>query len=148
LNSRKESVVQTSDVILSWRGRDLYDREGQKIGRIEEIYLDQETDRPEWALVNTGLFGTKSTFVPITDASSEEDGVRVPFDKDDVKDAPGIDAESELSQQQEAELYRHYGMDYGESRSETGLPEGERRAESWTATSTYASASGVRWDAT
>ncbi len=140
--------MKTSDEILSWRGRDLYDREGQKIGRIEEIYLDQETDRPEWALVNTGLFGTKSTFVPIIDASSEEDGVRVPFDKDHVKDAPGIDAGGELSQQQEAELYRHYGMDYGESRSETGLPEGERRAESWTATSTYASASGVRWDAT
>jgi uncharacterized protein (TIGR02271 family) len=123
--TREERVVPTPDEIMSWRGSELYDRDGDKIGRIEEIYLDQETDRPEWALVNTGLFGSKSTFVPIADASQGDDGVRVPFEKDKVKDAPGIEPEGELSQQQEAELYRHYGMDYGESRSDTGLPEGQ-----------------------
>ncbi len=109
---------------LSWRGQDLVDRDGDKLGRIEEIYLDEETDAPEWALVNTGLFGGKSTFVPIANATPGDDGVRVPFEKSHVKDAPAIDAAGELSQQEEQELYRHYGMDYGESRSDSGLPEG------------------------
>ena len=128
--------MPTTNEILSWRGSQLNDREGEKIGRIEEIYLDEETERPEWALVNTGLFGSKSTFVPITNASSDKDGVRVPFEKDQVKDAPGVEAEGELSQQQEAELYSHYGMDYyGEGRSETGLLKGQAAVGQETATS-------------
>jgi uncharacterized protein (TIGR02271 family) len=102
----------------------MYDREGDKIGRIEEIYLDQQTDSPEWALVNTGLFGSKSTFVPIGNATPGDDGVRVPFEKSQVKDAPNVDPDGELSQSQESELYSYYGMDYGESRSDTGLAEG------------------------
>jgi len=102
----------------------MVDQDGDKIGRIEEIYLDQETDKPEWALVNTGLFGSKSTFVPIAKASPEGDGVKVPFEKAQIKDAPGVDASGELSQDEEQQLYRHYGMDYGEARSDSGLPEG------------------------
>jgi uncharacterized protein (TIGR02271 family) len=113
-----------TDNILQYRGQDLADRDGDKIGSIEEIYLDTETEQPEWALVKTGLFGTKSTFVPIRDASEAEGQLRVPFEKDQVKGAPNIDAGGELSQQEEAELYRYYGMDYSEARSDTGLPEG------------------------
>jgi uncharacterized protein (TIGR02271 family) len=48
----------------------------------------------------------------------------VPFSKQQIKDAPGVTADGELSQQEEAELYRHYGLDYSESRSGSGLPEG------------------------
>ena len=110
---------------LEWRGFDLVDRDGDKVGRIEEIYLDQETDRPEWALVNTGLFGGRSTFVPLAGAEGDAGQVRVPFPKSHVKDAPSIDAGGELSQDEEARLYRHYGMDYSESRSGTGLAEGQ-----------------------
>jgi uncharacterized protein (TIGR02271 family) len=116
--------VTQLDSALQWRGQTMYDRDGEKIGRIEEIYLDQETDAAEWALVNTGLFGSKSTFVPIASATTGDDGVRVPFEKSHIKDAPGVDADGELSQEEEANLYRHYGMDYSESRSDTGLPEG------------------------
>jgi len=116
--------MASTDTILQYRGQDLADRNGDKIGTIEEIYLDTETDQPEWALVNTGLFGTKSTFVPIRDASEGGGGLRVPFEKSQVKGAPKVDAGGELSQSEEAELYRHYGMDYSESRSDTGLPEG------------------------
>ena len=110
--------------LMEARGQDLFDRNGDKIGRIDEIYLDQQTDRPEWALVNTGLFGTRSTFVPLTEASTEEGALRVPYDKDQVKDAPNIDADAELSQDEEASLYRHYGLEYSEQSSDTGLPEG------------------------
>jgi uncharacterized protein (TIGR02271 family) len=110
--------------LLARRGGDLYDRDGDKLGRIEEIYLDNDTNEPEWALVNTGLFGTKSTFVPLRDATSEGDTLRVPYEKAQVKDAPKAEPDGQLSQQEEAELYRHYGLDYSESRSDSGLPEG------------------------
>jgi uncharacterized protein (TIGR02271 family) len=115
------------DRILQFRGQDLCDRDGGKIGSVEEIYLDAETDEPEWALVNTGLFGTKSTFVPLRDASEAEGTLRVPFDKATVKDAPKMDPDGQLSQREEAELYRYYGMESSEARSDTGSPgEGAR----------------------
>jgi uncharacterized protein (TIGR02271 family) len=112
------------DQLLQQRGQDLYDANGEKIGSIEEIYLDAETGEPEWALVNTGLFGTKSSFVPLRDAGEESGSVRVPYDKAQVKDAPKMDPDGQLSQREEAELYRHYGLEYSESQSGSGLPQG------------------------
>jgi uncharacterized protein (TIGR02271 family) len=71
-----------------------------------------------------GLFGTRLSFVPIEQAEPTGESVRVPFSKDQIKDAPKIDdSNGQLSQQEEAELYAHYGMSYGESRSDSGLPE-------------------------
>ena len=113
----------TSEV-TRWRGRTMIDGDGDKIGKIDEIYLDEETGRPEWALVNTGLLGMKSNFVPLTGASPEGEEVRVQYTKDQVKEAPGVDPDGQLSQQEEAALYRHYGLEYSERRSGSGLPEG------------------------
>jgi uncharacterized protein (TIGR02271 family) len=103
----------TSDV-LTWRGQELHGSDGEKLGTIEEIYVDTTTGEPEWALVTTGLFGTKQSFVPLRDASPSGDGVSVPFDKSTVKESPNVDPDGELSQPEEAELYRHYGLDYSE----------------------------------
>ncbi len=110
--------------VLEWRGQELLDNDGQKIGTIEEIYLDTETDQPEWALVKTGMFGGKGTFVPLQQANPQGDGVQVPFEKSHVKDAPNVDPDGQLSQSEEQTLYRHYGLEYGESQSGSGLPEG------------------------
>ena len=108
-------MALSKEDIVSWRGRELAASDGSKLGSIDEIYLDQETREPEWALINTGLFGTKQTFVPLRNASPSDDALRVPYDKDQVKDAPRIDADGELSQFEEAQLYRHYGLDYSEA---------------------------------
>ena len=113
------------DRILQFRGEHLCDSNGDKIGTVEEIYLDAETDAAEWALVNTGLFGGKSTFVPLRDARETDGTLRVQFDKETVKDAPKLEPNGQLSQREEAELYRYYGMEYSESRSGTGLQDGE-----------------------
>jgi uncharacterized protein (TIGR02271 family) len=112
------------DRILGHRGEDLYDANGDKIGTLEEIYLDAETDQPEWALVNTGLFGTKRSFVPLRDATEVDGSLRVAHSKDTVKDAPKVDANGQLSQREEAQLYQHYGLEYSEHHSDSGLPEG------------------------
>ena len=87
------------------RGEDLYHSDGDKIGSIEEIYVDQETDAPEWALVSTGMFGG-STFVPLRDASETGGSLRVPYDKAQVNDAPKPDADDDISEREEADLYR------------------------------------------
>jgi len=118
-------MSKTSDV-LSWLGQDALDSDGGKMGKIEEIYLDAETNEPEWALINTGLFGTKRSFVPLRNASPSGDGITVGFDKDTVKNAPKIDPDGRLSQQDEAELYRHYSLEYSEMDSGSGLSDGGR----------------------
>lgn len=94
-------------------GSDVYGTDEQKIGTVGQVYLDDQSDRPEWVTVRTGLFGTKESFVPLSKAQTSGDGLRVPFTKDHVKDAPRTDADQgHLSHEEEAELYRHYGIDY------------------------------------
>jgi uncharacterized protein (TIGR02271 family) len=116
-------ATHTREDVLNWRGRDLLDNDGDKIGSIDDIYLDRETDQPEWAVVTTGLFGTKRTFVPLSDAQPSEDGIRVPFEKATVKDAPRVDPDGELSHDEERTLYGHYGREYGD---DTETTRGER----------------------
>jgi len=113
-------ATHTREDVLSWRGRDLVDNDGGKIGSIEDIYLDRETDEPEWAVVTTGLFGTKRTFVPLTEAQMHEDGIRVPYEKAAVKDAPKIDPDGELSHEEERVLYQHYGREYSDYQTGSG----------------------------
>jgi uncharacterized protein (TIGR02271 family) len=109
-----------------WRGRNVVDQEGAKVGRLEEVYLDQHTGRPEWLLVHTGLLGMKSSFAPLAGARVDGEDVRIGYSKQEVKDAPSVEADGELSQEEEARLYAHYGLDYSESRSDTGRVRGDR----------------------
>ena len=95
-----------------FRGRTLIDGDGEKIGKIDELYYDAQGGQPEWALVNTGLFGTKKTFVPIRSASPAGEDLKVPVSKEQVKDAPRIDADQELSESEERQLFDHYGVPY------------------------------------
>jgi uncharacterized protein (TIGR02271 family) len=114
------------DTVQSWQGRTMVDPAGDKLGTIDAIYLDDETGQPEWATVTSSLFGTKAAFVPLAQAQDTGDSVQVPYDKQQVKNAPSMEADGQLSQDEEAELYRHYGLDYSEHRSDSGLPAGER----------------------
>ena len=96
---------QINDLI----GHDVYGSDGGKIGTAVQVYADDETGNPEWVTVRTGLFGTKVSFVPLADASVSGDEITVPYDKALVKSAPSIDEDGDLSQDEERELYAHYG---------------------------------------
>jgi uncharacterized protein (TIGR02271 family) len=100
------------DAVRSWQGATMVDRDGDRIGTIDAIYVDDQTGQPEWALVNTGLFGTRSSFVPLAQATQTDQDIRVPYDKQLVKDAPRIDPDQHLSEAEERRLWRHYGLDY------------------------------------
>src|SRR4051795_8783053 len=123
--------------VQTWRGMAMVDPDGDKIGTIEDIFLDRQTGEPEWAAVKTGLFGLKRSLVPITDAEATDDNqVRVPYQKEQVKDAPKVDPDGELSADEERKLWEHYGRsDYGDWQgagptTPLGLPaEARRRLE-------------------
>jgi sporulation protein YlmC with PRC-barrel domain len=92
-------------------GATAYTRDGDRIGRIGQLYLDDATEQPEWITVSTGLFGTKESFVPLADAHAEGNRVTVPYPKEQVKGAPRVEAgQGHLSPAEEAELYRYYGL--------------------------------------
>jgi uncharacterized protein (TIGR02271 family) len=112
------------DTVQSWQGRTMVDPAGDKLGTIDAIYLDDETGQPEWATVISGLFSAKAAFVPLVQAQPMGDSVQVPYDKQQVKNAPTMRADGSLSQDEEAELYRHYGLEYSEHRFDSGLPAG------------------------
>jgi len=112
--------MSTFEDVQTWRGKKMVDADGDKIGTIEAVFLDRHTAQPAWAAVKTGLFGHKHTLVPIRDAQvTDDDQVRVPLDKEQVKDAPRIDPDGELSPDEERRLWEHYGMsDYDEWQGE------------------------------
>lgn len=100
------------DQIDQVQGSDAYGSDGSKIGRVGQIYLDDQSGQPAWATVNTGLFGTSESFVPLTEASFSGDRLTVPYDKDRVKDAPNVSEDGHLSPEEEQTLYEYYGMGY------------------------------------
>jgi sporulation protein YlmC with PRC-barrel domain len=95
------------DMALAWRGRTVVDRAGEKIGTLRDIYLD-ENERPHWGSVRTGLFGGRETLVPLDQARPEDDVLRLPFDEQRVKDAPTVDPDVQLTEEEEQLLFRHY----------------------------------------
>src|SRR3954449_12336698 len=95
------------------QGATAYDSTGDKVGKVDQIYLDDQTGEPTWLTLNTGLFGTSTSFVPLEGASFDGDDLRLAYDKDRVKGAPRIEVDQHLEREQEDELYRYYGLSYG-----------------------------------
>jgi uncharacterized protein (TIGR02271 family) len=128
--------VITQQDITTIIGSNAVDNDGDKLGKVGQVYLDDQTGSPEWATISTGLFGTSETFVPLTDASVSGGTLRVPYEKAKVKDAPRVDAEQgHLSPDEEAELYRYYGIGMG-----TGT---ETTSQTTTGTAGYADTTGT-----
>src|SRR4051812_38107510 len=103
-----------------WPGRDVLDSGGERLGGVREIYLDRETGRPEWVLVDVD--GAEARFVPLADASVESATIRVAHPASIVRNAPGIGTEPRIDQSEERRLYAHYGLGYSEDDSGSGLP--------------------------
>ena len=105
----------------SWLHRDVLDSGGDKIGTLDDIYYDDATGKPQWLLVKTRLFGTKRTLVPASEVGVMEAGLAVPFTEHAVKEAPKVHPEESLTEEQERQLYSHYGLDYVASIEEVRL---------------------------
>ena len=95
------------------RGASVVGAGGDKLGKIDEVYLDNETSKPEWAAVKTGLFGGNISLVPMAAGEWNGSELTVPFSKDKIKDAPHHDPGREISADDERELFTYYGLAYG-----------------------------------
>ena len=82
--------------------------DGDKIGSIGQIYLDDNTGQPEWVTVKTGLFGTSESFVPLDGATLSGGDLAVKYDKATIKDAPRVDADGSITPEEEETLYSYY----------------------------------------
>jgi hypothetical protein len=132
------------DTVLGWRGRTVRDSAGEKAGTFGDVFLDRQTDRPAWGSVRTGLFGRHESFVPLEAVREGEGGdIEVPYTKAQLEEAPRIDPDVALDEEEERRLYAHYGQEYahiggdepgavaeggeraGEGRASAGEPLGE-----------------------
>src|SRR5215212_10442238 len=100
--------------------RTVVDSQGDKVGKVNDVYLDDETGQPEWLAISTGMFGTKVSFVPIAGVGYDNDNnLVVGYDKATIKDAPRAEADGHLTAKEERELYTYYGRSYAPG---TGAP--------------------------
>jgi uncharacterized protein (TIGR02271 family) len=113
----------------AWERRELLDRLGHRVGRIETVHDDQQTGCPMWAAVQIGLFATRRALVPLVGAREQGERVRVPVDKEHILRGPRIDRGSTIAHDTEAALYRHYRIERSQplSAPAAGRPEGGGR---------------------
>lgn len=132
-------TTKNSNSYTDWIGSDVYDSDGDKIGAIDNIFLDDASGQPEWLTVSTGWFGTSTQFVPISGSSRHDGGLKVPYTTDLIKDAPSVDADQHLDAPDERRLYDHYSLDYDATDHEAMYGGRERADEGYE----YADAGGV-----
>jgi sporulation protein YlmC with PRC-barrel domain len=107
--------------VADWQGKVLIDANGEKIGKLEEVYVDVETDVPQFATVKEGLIGRHLTFVPLGDLTIGPDELQVAVTREQVQAAPNIELKGEeLSQEDESALYHHYELNYTPPNIESG----------------------------
>lgn len=105
--------MDTNHPAFNWQGKTIRDEDGEKIGKVDEIYIDNASSKPEWVETKTSMFGS-GLFIPVVGATEKDDDLIVAFKKDFLKDAPRQKADGLLSSEEERELYSYYGQDYQE----------------------------------
>jgi len=118
-----EASVLSEDQVRQVIGSTAYGSDGQKIGKVGQVYFDDSTDQPEWATINTGLFGTNESFVPLEGATFDGDRLTVAHIKDKVKEAPNVGDDGHLSPEEERTLYDYYRRGWEDYIATTGVSE-------------------------
>ena len=104
-------------------GHRVLDTEGHNVGKIKQVYLDDQTGKPSWVSVHTGLFGLKETLVPLQGAQPMEEDIQIPYDKDTVKEAPQVDADRHISPEDEELVRDYFARQGGFPRQAQGEPD-------------------------
>ncbi len=121
------AAEETIEMLSSMQGQPVYSSENEKIGVLDKLYVDRQTREPEWLGIGTGFLRSKQALVPVVGWQRSEDGLAVPYTKDEVKSSPDVDMD-EISVELERSLYEHYGIPYSEDRSDTTLPDAGAQA--------------------
>src|ERR1022692_3059320 len=116
-----EDQAQAKWNVAEWHDRMLVDCNGEKIGKLQDVYVDVETDEPQFGTVKEGLIDRHLTFVPLGDIQIGPDDLQVAVTKEQVRSAPDIEMHGEeLSQADESTLYHHFEMNYTPIDTESG----------------------------
>ena len=104
-----------------WLGMVLIDRDGERIGKLHDVYVDVESDEPQFGTVKEGFIGRHLTFVPLAAAQVTPGHLQVSVTKEEVRSAPDLDLRGqEMSQEDESTLYHHFKMNYSPPDSASG----------------------------
>jgi hypothetical protein len=106
------AVVINVEDLGDWRGQDVVDERSEKLGKLDDVLYDGESDDPAFGAVRSGTFSKRLTLVPLRGATAGRDYVRVRLGKDSFKDAPSFDPDAQLTIDDEAAIYRFFGLDY------------------------------------
>jgi uncharacterized protein (TIGR02271 family) len=117
----------TIESLSQLEGMPVYSSDKEQIGKVETIYVDQDTRVPEWIGIGTGFFSSKRLIVPTQGATAQSDGVYINFDKDRVESSPEVKGDA-IPEATEGELYDHYGIPASTERSSSTLPGGQSSA--------------------
>jgi uncharacterized protein (TIGR02271 family) len=111
--------MTTAEDLQDMEGRTAVDTDGAKVGKIGQVYLDDQSGRPLWVTIHTGMFGTKESFAPLYGSRTDGDDLRLAVSKAMVKDAPGIEADGRIEGAENEALYRYYEGYLGGSTQDT-----------------------------
>jgi uncharacterized protein (TIGR02271 family) len=125
--------MTTTEALQNMEGRTAVDTDGAKLGKIGQVYLDDQSGQPLWVTIHTGMFGTKESFAPLYGSRTDGDNLRLAVSKDMVKDAPGIEADGRIEGTENEALYTYYEGYLGGSAQNTpvrdqGRDEGQGHA--------------------
>lgn len=105
--------MQTKLTSRDLMNREILGNDGSRIGDVKQVYLNDQSGVPEWVTVQTGWFGHRESFIPLAGATEAHGSLRVPYDKDTIKNAPRIDTDEHLDQKDVVALNQHYGLATG-----------------------------------
>ena len=118
---KSDSQGHAKWAIAEWLGKVIVDRDGERIGKLQDVYVDVETDEPQFGTVKEGVFGRHLTFVPLAGVQVGPEYLQVAATKDQVRSAPDIELRGEeLSQADESRLYHHFEQNYTPINTESG----------------------------
>jgi len=119
--AKVDEQVHARWAVADWLGKVIVDRDGERIGKLQDVYVDVETDEPQFGTVKEGVFGRHLTFVPLAGVQVGPEFLQVAATKEQVRSAPDIELHGEeLSQADESTLYHHFEQNYTPINTESG----------------------------
>lgn len=118
-------------------GADVMTQDGEKIGTVDNVWVDDATDQTEFIGVKTGWLFGKTHVIPIADAQISGNTITIPYSKNQIENAPTFDTDAQISPNEEQQVYSYYGLDRSTAPSPTGLPAGEIGGTDYTGTTGY-----------
>jgi len=109
-NSRKDLLTMGKNIKDLFNAT-AYDKDGEKLGDVNEVFVDDQSGQPTFVEVNHGLFGMNSSLVPLRGHDFSGDDLKLGFSKDRIKDAPDFDSDKPLTPEAQSDIFKHYGLE-------------------------------------